>query len=293
LVVQSESASQLQYNIFVGDFKINVHDVFSYEQDPLSVGQLSNTAQFARFQNTAGLRVDWDLSDIIVSLTYDHANLWVFESAYEYLDNATDTISPQIAITVSPTITAGFNASFSDVRYDQDVQNDYTSVSVGPYVTTQLTENLTLHAGGGAYLADYNTGGLNGDNTSKNYTYYANVGVSHRINDVLNESLTTGRETIPGLTSNYTDRIYAQYGLSWQAMTNFSVGSALWWENLDDSDALNRETSNRYGASLNGVYTLNDHASISLGYQYVLKVADPSVLGYFQDLVTLGFHYQF
>jgi outer membrane protein assembly factor BamA len=72
-----------------------------------------------------------------------------------------------------------------------------------------------------------------------------------------------------------------------------NVGSFLWWENLDDSNAAVRETSNRYGAGFNIGYSLTDHASLSLGYQYVLKVADPSALGYYQNLVTLGFHYQF
>ena len=45
--------------------------------------------------------------------------------------------------------------------------------------------------------------------------------------------------------------------------------------------------------AFNSSYTVNDHATINLGYQYVLKDADPSSLSYYQDLVTLGFRYQF
>lgn len=284
--------SQVQFNIFVGDVKINLHDNFAYLQDAVSVGQLSNVPQFDRFQNSAGISANWNLGDINLSADYEHANLWVFEPAYKYLSNQSDSISPQVSFTISPTITTGIGASFSDVRYDQHIQNNYTTVSVGPFVTAHVTDYLSLQASGGAYFANYDTGGLNGD-SSNNDSYFASGGVSHRINDVLSESLTVGRESIPGVTSNYTDRIYANYGTSWQATSYIHLGSSLWWENLDDSNSAYRETSNRYGAGLNGSYSVTDHAAISLGYQYVLKVADPSLLSYYQNSVTLGFHYQF
>src|SRR5207248_811074 len=107
-------------------------------------------------------------------------------------------------------------------------------------------EYLSVHAGGGAHLAYYDGGGRNGDREN-NETYYANVGVNHRINDVLTESLTAGEESLPGITSNFTDRIYANYTNSWQATSYINLGSFLWWENLADSSAAFRETSNRYG----------------------------------------------
>ena len=98
-------------------------------------------------------------------------------------------------------------------------------------------------------MANYDSGGLNGDGSNNN-TYYGNVGVNHRINDVLTESLTTGRESLPGVTSHFTDRIYANYGLNWLATSYLGLGTNLWWENLDDSDAAFRETANRYGVGL-------------------------------------------
>jgi hypothetical protein len=285
-------SSEVQFNLFVGDVKINFHDNFSYAQDPLGVGQLSNVSQFARFTNDAGIRPEWDLGDVVLSMGYDHTNFWVFERAFEYLDYQSDSLSPQVSVKVSPTITAGMSTTFSDTRYDQNIQNDSTSLSVGPFVTTQISEYLTANAQAGFYLAQYDKSGLNGDN-SNNATIYGSIGLNHRINDVMTESLTAGRESIPGITSNYTERDYANYTATWQATSYMNVGSFLWWENLDDSNAAVRETSNRYGAGFNIGYSLTDHASLSLGYQYVLKVADPSALGYYQNLVTLGFHYQF
>jgi hypothetical protein len=284
--------SEAEFNFFVGDVIISLYDGFSYQQDPTQIGQLSNSTRLSRFQNDAGVRATWDLNDIVLSVSYDHANLWVTQSAYDYLTNQSDTISPKITIKVDPSINTGISTSFSDVRYEQNFQNNYTTVSAGPFVTATISHNLSVNAQVGGYFSNYSTGGLNGDDEDIS-SYYASAGVNHRINDALSESLTAGREFLPGLTSNFTQRIYANYADTWQATSTIDVNTNLWWENLDDSDAAVHELSNRYGVGLNVDDNLSKHATLSLGYQYILKDADPSTLSYYQNLGTVGFRYQF
>ncbi|MEY2493389.1 MAG: hypothetical protein QOH24_2340, partial [Verrucomicrobiota bacterium] len=64
--------SQLAFDIFVNDFRINIHDRFSLEQDPVAEVALSNVADYGRFQNTAGISVLWDLNQAVVTMGYDH-----------------------------------------------------------------------------------------------------------------------------------------------------------------------------------------------------------------------------
>jgi hypothetical protein len=284
--------SQAQFNFFLGDVAFNVHDAFSYQQDPLQIGQVSNMVQLARFQNDAGIQATWDLSSLILSLSYDHANLWVTHSVFDYLTNQSDTVSPKVTFKVDKTIDTGIETSFSDVRYDQNFQNDYTSVSAGAFVTAELTQNLSVNAHAGSYSAYYATGGLNGD-TENVSSFYGSAGVNHRINAALSESLTAEREDIPGLTSNFTQRTYVNYTNAWKAAEYINVGSTLWWENLEDSDAVTHETSNRYGVGLNLDYMVTKQATLNIDYQYVLKNADPSSLDYYQNSVTTGLRYQF
>jgi hypothetical protein len=54
--------SELSFDVFVGDFKFNFHDAFSYEQDPVNEGDFSNVVTFDRFDNDAGVAVIWDLN---------------------------------------------------------------------------------------------------------------------------------------------------------------------------------------------------------------------------------------
>ncbi len=68
--------SVLSFDVYIGDFKINFHDQFSYQQDPASIGSLSNVVNFNRFQNIAGIGGVWDLNKLILTLSYDHINFF-------------------------------------------------------------------------------------------------------------------------------------------------------------------------------------------------------------------------
>lgn len=284
--------SEANFNFFVGEVAINLHDAFSYEQDPTQVGQLSGQARLKRFSNDAGISATWDLNDIIVEAAYDHTNLWVTDSIYDYLTNQSDIFAPKVTFKLNESIQAGLSASVSDTRYEQSFQNDNTSEQMGPFVDATLSSNLSVHAAAGGFLSQYDTGGGNGDNSNIS-SFYANCAINHRINQAISESLTAGREYLPGLTSNYTDRIYVTYGDQWTATKTIGVGASLFWENLDDSNGAFRANSNRYGFNLNLSDSLSSQLNVNVGYQFLLKESDPSYLSYYQNQGTVGMQYNF
>jgi hypothetical protein len=284
--------SAVNFNVFVGDCTVNFHDIFSYEQDPTSVGQLSNQVRLSRFQNDAGISAKWDLDTMMFEVDYDHNNLWVMQSVYDYLTNQSDTISPTITWKLDETLSTGLSASFSDTRYEQSFENDNTSESIGPFVHATISNFLSVSAAAGGFLTQYDTGGGNGDSSNVS-SYYANMGITHKIDQYLTESLTAGKEYLPGLTSNYTERIYANYSDQWSATKEIGVGASLFWENLSDSDAIFRENSNRYGVSLSLSDAVTQHLNVNVGYQFILKDADPSFLSYYQNQGTVGMQYNF
>jgi hypothetical protein len=284
--------SEASFNFFIGDVAFNAHDTFSYQQDPTQIGQLSNTTRLSRFQNDVGIGATWDLDPIVLNLDYDHSNLWVTQSVYDYLTNQSDTIAPKVTYKVDQSINAGMEFSYSDVRYEKSFENNYMTISTGPFVTAQISDNLSLQGRFGGYFSEYERGGQNGDNEDVS-SFYASGGVTHRINSAVTESLTAGREFLPGLTSNFTDRIYINYGSTWQATKQIYVSGNLWWENLTDSDATFREDSNRYGAGMHVEDNFAEHLTLTLDYQYILKNADPSFLSYYQNVGTLGVRYRF
>ncbi len=290
--VQIAPNSQTQFNIFIGDVKINLHDIFSYQQNPLEVGQLSNVAQFDVFSNDAGVTADWDLSDIILSLSYDHGSLWAFQQTYSYLNNQSETVTPVVTVNLSKTIQAGVSGSVIDTRFDQRVQNDSVQLTAGPFVTAQISDNLSAQARVGWEYAKYDQGGSNGDQSNISAPS-GSAGVTHRINDALQESLTAGREFLPGITSNYTDRVYVNYTPTWHATSLFDIAPEFWWESLQDSYATVHENSTRFGADLAIGFEVTEKMTLNLSYNYVIKNSNEKSMDYYQNLLGLGLKYQF
>lgn len=284
--------SAASFNFFVGDVAINLHDDFSYDQDPTQVAQLSNQVRLTRFINDIGFAARWDLNDVMLEADYDHNNFWVMNSEYKYLTNQSDTLAPKVTVKLDESIDTGVSASASYTRYEEHFENNNTSEQVGPFVDATLSTYLSLKAEAGLFLTQYDRGGLNGDNSDV-FSYYGDVAVSHRINSAISESFTVGRGFLPGLYSNYTARAYATYGDSWFPTKEISVWTNLFWENLDDSEATYREDSNRYGLNLNLADSLSDQLVVNCSYQFLLKNANPSYLSYYQNQATVGMQYKF
>src|SRR4029077_18790640 len=74
--------SQLAFDIFVGDFRINLHDRFQVQQDLIQEGAHSNVTNYGRFENTAGLSVLWDLNKLLLQVGYDHYNFIATNSTF-------------------------------------------------------------------------------------------------------------------------------------------------------------------------------------------------------------------
>ncbi len=89
--------SQLSFDIFVSDFRINVHDRFSLEQDPIGEPQLSGIVDYGRFQNTAGLSVLWDLNKAVLTVGYDHYTFIATNSDFDYLDRNAESLTGSLS----------------------------------------------------------------------------------------------------------------------------------------------------------------------------------------------------
>ena len=81
-----QPGSQLAFDIFIQDFRINIHDRFSLQQDPVSQLQLSNVVDYGRFENTAGVSVLWDLNKAVLTFGYDHYTYVSTTDTFSYLD---------------------------------------------------------------------------------------------------------------------------------------------------------------------------------------------------------------
>jgi len=299
--------SQLAFDIFVGDFRINIHDRFSLQQDPIAEIALSNVADYGRFENLAGVSVLWDLNQAVVTLGYDHYNYIATNDVFDYLDRNADIISGSVGFTPSSTITVGVEGSFVNTYYDKNVLNDSRTFSIGGFLETQLTSYLRLRVAGGYQMIDFDDTGLVLDFQDVD-DYYANIVLSHRVNSVLTQNLAIGHENQLGVNSNYVTLNYIRHTTTWNILYHTLLSTELFYEDAEDSggnaffpllpgvpsiNPFAPEHIHRYGGAITLGYQLTPHVTLGLRYQYTQKDSDQPLRDYRQNRIAFDGTYSF
>ncbi len=302
--------SQLSFDVFISDFRINFHDRFSLEQDPIGEPGLSNVADYGRFQNTAGVSVLWDLNKAVVTFGYDHYNFVATNDDFEYLDRQAEILMGTISIAATSTTGVGLEGNFVVTRYDQDLLNNSDSFSFGAFVETQVTNYLKVRLAGGyqnissdgdtVFLGPFPPGFLAGGATFVAFNdsadlddYYVNLLLSHRINASLTQRLAIGHESQIGVNSNYIKLNYVRHTATWNIINRTLLATELFYEDAEDSGGFIDEHLQRYGGALSLGYQLTRHVTLGARYQYTRKDSDVPLRDYKQNRVSIDGTYSF
>ena len=147
--------SQLSFDIFVQDFRINLHDRFSAATGPDRAIQLSNVVDYGRFENASGISVLWDLNKAVLTLGYDHFTFVSTSDTFSYLDRNAEELNFSAYFALTSTTGAGIEASAVYNYYSQEFLNNAFGFNIGPFVETQLTNYLKLRASVGYQVINF------------------------------------------------------------------------------------------------------------------------------------------
>ena len=289
--------SQLAFDIFIGDFRINFHERPSLQQDPIAELALSNVVDYGRFENTVGVSVLWDLNKAVVTLGYDHYTYISTTSTFNYLDRNAEELSGNVDVAVSSTTNVGLESYAVFNYYDQNVLNDSIDYAVGAFVETQLTNYLKVRVAGGYQWISFDNGGVVSTgpfhDSGKLSDYYANILISHRINPAIVQSLSAGHESQLGVNSNYITLNYIRHTVSWNIIRNTLLSTEFFYEDADESGGFIREHLHRFGGAIAVGYQLTPHITLGLRYQYTQKDSNVPLRDYTQNRVSLDGTYSF
>jgi hypothetical protein len=294
--------SQIAFDIFVGDFRINIHDRMSLQQDPVQEGALSHVVDYGRFENTAGISLLWDLNKILVTLGYDHYNYVSTVHDFDYLDRNAEILSGSAVYLVTPTIGAGVEGNAVFTRYDQTGLNDNTDYSIGGLLETEITNNIKLRLAGGYQNINFDHNFVTSPFgpflvTFRDHTelsdYYANILIGHRLNAVISQSLSAGHENQLGINSNYIRLNYIRHTVTWNIIRSTLVSTEFFYEDAKESGGFIGEHFHRLGGAITLGYQLTPHVTLGLRYQGTTKDSDVALRDYNQNRVSLDGTYSF
>ena len=288
--------SQLSFDIFISDFRINFHDRFSLQQDAVTEVALSNVADYGRFENTLGVSVLWDLNKAVLTFGYDHYNFVSTTSVFDYLNRNAEIISASAYFALSSTTGVGLESSAVYSYYDNTDEpislNDSTTYSVGAFVETQFTSYLKIRAAAGYQFIEFDEGGsiLDPNDASD---FYANVLISHRVTPSITQSLAFGHETQLGVNSNYIALNYIRHTATWNIINRTLISTELFYEDADDSGGIFSERIHRYGGAITAGYQFTQHLTLGVRYQYTQKDSDAILRDYRHNRVSVDGTYSF
>ena len=287
-----QPGSQLSFDIFVGDFRINLHDRFSLSQDPVDEIQLSNVVDYGRFENTVGVAVLWDLNKAVLTFGYDHYTYISTTDTFSYLDRNAEILSFSAYFALTSTTGGGIESSAVFDYYNENVLNDSRTFSIGPFIETQITNYLRLRAAVGYQFVNFDSGGIIRDQSDSN-DWYGNIVLSHRINAAITQTISAGHESTLGVDSNFIKLNYVRHTATWAIINRVLLATELFYEEGDDSGGILAEHIQRYGGAATVGYQLTPHITLGLRYQYTQKQSDLPLRDYKQNRVTLDGTYSF
>jgi len=285
-------ASQVSFDIFVGDFRINIHDRPSLQQDPIAEPVISNSVDYGRFENTGGISVLWDLNKIVLTLGYDHYTYVSTTEDFDYLNRNAEELMGTAQIAVSSTTSVGIESYAVYNYYGQDVLNNSTDYSIGAFVESQLTNNLRARVAGGYQMINFDNNGTVRDFSDVS-DYYVNLLLTHRINNALRQTISAGHENQLGVNSNSIQLNYVRHTITWNIIRNTLLSTEFFYEDAQESGGFIDEHAKRFGGAITLGYQLTPHVTLGLRYQYTQKDSDVPLRDYQQNRVSLDGTYSF
>lgn len=295
--------SAVALNVFVGDFRIELHERFSYQESLNTysydspggeIPNLADTARFERFQNIVGTTVDWDLHDLILTFGYDHENyVPTGKTTYQYLERASELFRLKAAFLTSPELRPGLEIKGAIHNYADDASStqmgDNWRAGAGPCLDWTISPYLTLEAGAGFEA-------IRVDEPAAQYedqdTWYAYGRVNHRMNPWFTHSLSLEHGNEPGYNALNIERTTIRYTTSVAAIRNVRLGTVLGVSFGQEGTGGSEEDFTYYQAILRVSYQFGERWQTVLDYSFLDHSSDIESWDYDQNRVTIGVQYR-
>lgn len=261
-------------------------------------GDDNGAANYAIFNNTAGVKAVWDLNDVQIGLGYSNFLQYALNPDFDYTNRVSNQVFGDISLLVLPYLRLGLEASATHTTYTNGTSsgsnalNDSMGYMIGPFASGQLSRYVDWTGGVGWQMTDYNDSNnpLNTGNYNDPYFYFS---LNHTLNRFFSHRIMSGLEAIPSMESNYAQLFYVRYAFNWLLINNWSLGGSAFYENAQESPGPNSENFDRIGASLWLNYQITKHWLLNLYAGVLSKGSSASFDGYNQQRLGFNLTYAF
>lgn len=303
-LITGDQESGIFFDIYAGDFRIELHDKFSLSQDPGTASAVNGVSSLFRLENSLGTTVTWDLDKIVLDFNYDHYNYIPLDSTQKYLTHQSDLSSIRVALSLNPALTAGLELGGGTTEYTDPRLANNQHVSIGPFVRYKVTDAFEARASLGYTIywfdaAQYSTNTIFGTNSipqTNSFTqsgFYADVSITHTPTERTSHTLNIGQSLTTDLNSAPIELFYVRYYASLSIIQYWTFRPYVTFETGTEHPGLREEHLSRYGAGLAVSRQLTDKLTGTVSYMWLKKDSNLPDFDYNQNRLVLDATYQF
>jgi hypothetical protein len=297
--------TELSYRVLVGDMIFRVYDQIEYSFDTADAVVVDSNGDvvegdptsFARYQNVFGVQSEWFIGENVFAAQLSRTDVWSPDDEYEYINREEYKAALNVERDLAANFTVGVGTSYTTVDYDEDVNNDGSEFSVGPYFDWKITELVSLYTGVSWNYLDYDTGGSADDTRYGNDDQPSDLSwmmrLSHTANDVFNHQLEWYRAITGGTSSNYNEIDGIRYTAAYNLTERVRLDGTLGYEENESSGGLINDDFERWICGLSTELVLGPKLTAELGYRYIDKDSDAEYQSYDQNQFRLLLKYDF
>lgn len=289
--------SALTYGIDLRDGSVTFYDQLDYSRQVVNQGSLSALASLPRLDNTIGTRATWLPGHWLLEAGYSHDDFLAQAPEYAYLNRASEYFTGRGAWRFGENSQAGVEASGSLTAYQESIQQDNQSVSVGAFTEWQVTQAIhaELHAGPTWFLFDSSGGRA----ASQLGSYYYGLELTNQLTEFISQRVTVRRDVQLGYNqgTGYFEQLSAGYGLSWALTPRLGLSAFFTYEAGNQPLLIYiwefTEHYERYGINPSIAWRFTENLALNLGYSHWMRQSDLPGREYAQNSVMLRLSYTF
>jgi len=293
--------SGVSFDVYAGDFKINLHDRITITEDAYQNPGNGNNQNLVSLQNTVGTSALWDLNKVVVNLGYDHVNYASLSQNQGEPDAASENISANAGVRIRPELMTGLEAGGTLINYSQSGQAsavptpDAVQWNAGVFGSAQISDYISarLDVGYTVYTPDTTATNLV---TRDSSGFYLSASLSHRVNQHVNYTLSAGRSSDLSAYGQAQSYYFVRLEPNWNFFKNYSITTPFSWQQgtrIYNTTANSDVDYEQYMLGLNVSRSLTQKLSVTFSYQYIRQNSAQAGLNYTDNIVGLNFTYQF
>jgi hypothetical protein len=284
-------SSELSYDLYVGDFWINLHDHFSVTQNAYQDPTVSGTANYALFQNNLGETTTWDLDKVKLTLGYDHANYETIsgQTSSQTL-SASENVSASVAFALPAGQAVGLESSGTLAHLASSNGGEAKQWSAGLFYRAPISHYIDFKGSLGYTVYSEQPGGV--QITFESSGYYGQLALTHNLSRFVDYSLSAAHNVTFAYSGGAVELSSVSFGQHWKVLRDISIGTTFAYEHGKQA-GFGTETFDRYGAGINLGRQITAKLSSSLGYQFYGRTSDSPGKNYSANIFSLNLSYTF